>query len=329
MRRHSEPSHHHAASEVLEVPLPQPFAGLVPYVEYGDTRGELGHRHVAGGQSLPAGFADFYNSIGSNPTQIALTVFGDADVLRGRASGGDDTISVFASVEVLVGDARLMLDAARGGDDSLAASGSLAAIFGDAEVMRDHAQGGDDVMRGGSGSGARSSAVNTLYGDAYAMSGWSLGGDDLIRGGGSYPGSRNTIYGDAHSLSGHAQAGNDTLTGGNYAKNDLWGDAAEIEGTCVVTGHDVFVVTPSSGTNTIHDFEPGRDVIDLTAFASGSSNIPAIHGLDDLLRYLEVTEAGSTFFFGRFGTEGPGPVIESGFTVLGDQALTACDFLFA
>lgn len=322
MQHHVAPSRHHGPGQDVQVELPQPFPGLVPYVEYGDTPGALGHHGVAGDQSLQIPIVDFQTATGLDPGTVALTVFGDADVLRGRASGGDDTISVFASVEILVGDARLMRDAARGGGDSLTAGGARAAVFGDAELMQDHARGGDDVIRGSSGSGSRSSADNALYGDAYAMSGRTVGGDDVIRGGGGYPGSDNTIYGDAHTLSGHAHAGNDTLTGGNSARNDLWGDAAEIEGGHVVTGCDVFVVTPSSGTSTIHDFEPGKDLIDLTAFDE-------IHGLGDLLPYLSVTAAGSTVFFGRVGTEGQGPVIENGFTVLGQQELAERDFLFA
>ena len=248
------------------------------------------------------------------------TVFGDADVLRGHAAGGDDRFSGLANTVVAVGDARLMLGHSRGGDDVFRVIAFTHAAFGDAEILTAHAKDGNDDLVGASGMGARSGAINHLYGDAYAMSGWTQGGDDRVAGGGVYPGSVNHLYGDAYHMSGHARAGNDTLITGRFARNEMWGDAAMIEGRHVETGCDTFVITYLSGQNTIHDFEHGKDVIDLRDYASHG-----IHEFSDLAQYQTGT---SSYTFHQSGGISS-PLVVNSLTVLGDQALSASDFLFA
>jgi hypothetical protein len=323
---HHRAAHAHDAIEAaLEtVTLPASGPDRTPYVEYGDTSGALGHCDSGGDQVLPSGLVEFYRAQGTNPTRIDLTMFGDADLLRGHAAGGNDTLQDFAFSVVAVGDARVMQGQARGGDDTIHPNGTFLALFGDALVMAEQAAGGDDVMRGGTGITARPFVANDMYGDAYAMLGRSQGGDDVITGGGAYPGAQNRLYGDAYSLAGHARAGDDTLIGGQSAHNDMWGDAAVIEGHCVITGHDVFVITPTSGINIIHDFEPGRDRIDLTAFAA-----QGIHGPGDLEPYRTADAEGSRVLFSSTPGGPGGPPVEISLTVLGDQDLAACDFLFA
>jgi hypothetical protein len=181
---------------------------------------------------------------------------------------------------------------------------------------------GQDHLTGG-GATSRPFAAKETHGDAYAMIGSAKGRDDQVTGGGIDPSASNCLHGDAHVMSGQAQAGNDTLLGGTYAENEMWGDAAVIEGDCVTTGCDVFVITPESGTNRIHDFEQGKDLIDLTAFKE-------IRGFDELLGFLALgSEPGTTFYFGSTGGDGPNPLIENSVTVLAPVGLTPCDVLFA
>ncbi|MFC7476772.1 hypothetical protein ACFQS7_20565 [Dankookia sp. GCM10030260] len=300
------------------MPWPEPSPGQLSYTEYGDTDGALGGRTVAAGQTLPVGFGDFLQQNQTGPASVHLRVFGDADVLQGRAAGGDDLIGGNGGTTLLFGDARLMQGGSRGGDDILRAGGNFNFVFGDAGSMTGASRGGDDDILGSNGLGSRIGAANDLFGDAYDLSGHARGGDDRVAGGGAFPGTVNRLYGDGHSLSGHAAGGDDLLLGGRNAINDFWGDAAVIKGPAVTTGADTFVIRPDSLANTIHDFEPGKDLIDLRAYAAAG-----IHGFADLAPLIQVTEAGSVVVFGSAAPAG------NTLSVLGDTALGAGDFLFA
>jgi hypothetical protein len=102
----------------------------------------------------------------------------------------------------------------------------------------------------------------------------SKGGNDHLRveGESSY---RQYLVGDAYEMRGHARGGNDRLETGP-GNDDLWGDAV-VKDAKVITGSDTFVFGPNTGNDTIHDFESGKDRIDLTSFAS-----LGIHSLQDL-----------------------------------------------
>lgn len=302
--------------------LPQSSPYTVPWTQFGDTSGALVGGEVGGDQSLPTGLSEFINENSISPSSIYLTLSGDAQLLLGAAVGGNDSLSGFAGKVVAVGDAWAMLGGSQGGADVLSLNGSFVVLAGDALVMIGATAGGDDVVTGGGNIGGRATAINDLFGDAYAMFGPGQGGDDRVTGGGTYPGSTNRLYGDAHTLTAGARGGDDTLVGGRGAENEMWGDAAVI-GHGVETGRDVFVITPRTGTNLIHDFEPGRDVIDLTAFAE-----QGIHSLADLQPLLQVTEQGSRVEFSR--SPGPlPPIVVNDFIVQGQYALTEGDFLFA
>ncbi|MCB4822230.1 calcium-binding protein [Roseicella aerolata] len=308
----------HEASTLVEAP-----PDSIPYTEHGDGPGVLGGQQTAGNQSLPRGLSDVIRDRGISPGDIFLTLLGDADVLWDRAAGGHDSLSGPGGTSVLIGDAQLMLDFATGGRDVLRASGNFITAFGDAEIMADDTRGGNDDLLGGAGLSARGAAVNELYGDAWLMTGRATGGNDLVTGGGSYPGSTNSLYGDAGILAGEARGGNDTLVSGTNADNDMWGDAAIIAGEGVTTGRDVFVISPFSQANRIHDFEQGQDRIDLTGYAS-----QGIRGFADLQPKIQVTESGSFILFSRTESGPPSPVVENTLTVLDLSTLTAADFLF-
>ncbi len=306
----------------IQVDLPILWSGFYPYTEYGDTSGTLEHHDRGGDQMLPEGFSAYLSANQLVPPQVYLSVFGDADVIRQHAIGGDDTMAASQVGTILmVGDARLMLDHAVGGDDVFRPYSNYVVAYGDAEIMSDHAFGGNDSLFGSAGIGARLAATNHLYGDAYAMSDQAKGGDDMVFGGGSYPGNINLLYGDAYIMSGHAKGGDDTLVAGrNASRNEMWGDAAAIEGSHVETGRDVFVPGKGTGMTIIHDFEPGKDVIDVRSY--GFSNF------FELSERISVTETGSYIFFSwQFSEPGSPDSLENSITVLGDFALTPSDFL--
>lgn len=317
----------------ITVPLPEPRPGQPTYTEYGETDGVLGGTARAPDKVLPVGYAGFLRENGLSPTDVYATLFGDADVLVGRAVGGNDQFSITAATAVLHGDARLLLGAAQGGDDRIGnpIGGTGLPIFaiqltafGDAQVMAGRSRGGDDAIFGTSGTGGPVIGSNDLYGDAFALAGLAQGGDDTLTGGGSYPGSSNRLYGDGYQLSGLARGGDDVLVSGQYAANDFWGDAAVILGEGVTTGRDTFVISRLSGRNTIHDFEQGRDVIDLTSYAA-----QGIRSFEDLAARIELTDSGSYVFFSSTGGEAGVPRVDNSLTVLDVFALTADDFLFA
>jgi Ca2+-binding RTX toxin-like protein len=88
--------------------------------------------------------------------------------------------------------------------------------------------------------------------------------------GGPFPGPAMTMYGDGASLLDHATGGNNTLISG--AANDImWGDAATVSPTAT-TGPNLFVFSPPNGNDSIMDFKPGLDHIELKAYGFTSFN---------------------------------------------------------
>jgi hypothetical protein len=212
------------------------------------------------------------------------TVIGDAEVLEDRATGGADTIEGvnFTNTSVLIGDARKMTDHARGGDDVIAGNtGFSNTIYGDAAEMSDHARGGNDILAASVSRAIRVPADSEVFGDARILSGHAKGGDDVITGARGFEGSTARLYGDGYELSGHAKGGNDRLISGT-GDDEMWGDAFLV-GDKAKTGADIFVFGPANGRDIIHDFEQGKDRIDLTAFANS--------GIDDFGDVLARTVA--------------------------------------
>jgi hypothetical protein len=226
---------------------------------------------------------------------------------------------------VLGGDAEHMEGRSRGGDDRLGFSGPKGWLYGDAITMGGHAVGGDDHLVASAGSGtARRASTSTLYGDAADMWGHARGGDDVLIGPvGGYHGDSADLYGDAWRMSGHACGGDDRLVSSSTKNERMWGDASVIEGPHVRTGADVFVFGWHTGKDSIHDFERGKDLVDLTALAA-----QGIHGFEDVAPLLSETGEGSLILFRREETAFYG-VLEDSITFFGVRGLGACDFLFA
>jgi hypothetical protein len=214
-------------------------------------------------------------------------IIGDAgESMSGNARGGNDIITadpaarfgqvLGTGINVLIGDARTMFGNARGGDDIITAVGlggilDVLAVYGDAGVMSGCARGGDDIVVSG-GSGRVHPSF--IYGDAGLMEEQARGGNDDLRIDGNSS-SRQNVIGDAYEMRGHARAGNDRIETGS-GDDQLWGDAV-LKDETVITGRDTFVFGPASGHDVVHDFERGKDKIDLTAFAA-----LGIHSFDDV-----------------------------------------------
>ena len=129
---------------------------------------------------------------------------------------------------------------------------------------------GNDALTGGA------YASNTLYGDMYCLRDGGRMGDDTLIGGAH---GTNTMYGDAYTTIDEmiglpytlvqpalVMWGNDRLVSGTNANDEMWGDA--YSGRTGAGGLDTFVFAANNGQDTIHDFEVGRDKIDLTALGT-------------------------------------------------------------
>lgn len=273
-------------------------------LDIGTTAGGTSH----GGQDLIGGARN-----------AEVFAYGDAYTLSGSAAGGNDVLRgsnavgpAGSAANTLHGDAFQMVGSAvRGGDDKLFGGNGDAVnfLYGDAYQIAGDAGGalvacGNDTLKGGEG------ADNTLYGDAANM-GVAAGGNDRLTGG-SY-GATNVLYGDGYFVQ-DGTCGNDTLVGGKDANDAMWGDALLLSGA--TGGADIFRFVGDGafniGADTIWDFEPGKDRIDLKAFAG-----LGIHGIADLTILLSGGD--SVIDFGGGNT----------ITVKDAAALSAADFLFA
>jgi Ca2+-binding RTX toxin-like protein len=312
---------HHLTEADFTFELPPPSPPSLTYVEYGDTSGTLEGSQRGGDQTLPVGQPTTPGPLNT------VRLFGDADALRDDAVGGNDRLdntNLQLNGELfLTGDARAISDFARGGDDVLIAVGNPHnTLYGDATEMSGHAEGGSDDLTGGT-VGARIATSNSLHGDAFSMSDDTRGGDDRVTGASGRRSSENLLYGDANTMLGNARGGDDIIFGGAGSIDAMWGDAAMIEGEGVLTGRDTFVIGPGNGADRIHDFEPGKDRIDLTGYAS-----MGVHGFADLGPLTSITPEGSFILFRTFMELQEGTVTDS-LLVLGERELTEADFLFA
>jgi hypothetical protein len=282
------------------------------FLAYGDTPGTLSDRDRGGDQTVAAPTP--------SPTMPSVVGFvrlvGDAEILADRAQGGDDTIQTLGVTNVLVGDAQFMKDRAQGGDDALGGGGLNNTLYGDAVEMSGRTRGGDDVLDAPPPIGTRSASTSDLFGDAHTLSDRAEGGDDTLSGAIGFAGSTARLFGDSYELLDRAQGGDDQLVSRGSAPDEMWGDSSSV-GPHATTGCDIFVFAPGNGRDLIHDFEQGKDRIDLTAFAGA--------GIDDFgalaPRILE--QADGSLVILDVGSSGGNSVV-----VAGAFGLGADDFLF-
>ncbi|WP_046866989.1 M10 family metallopeptidase C-terminal domain-containing protein [Microvirga massiliensis] len=248
-----------------------------------------------------------------------LTGNGAANVIRGGY--GDDTIDGQGGQDQLYGDRgddTIILRGAEGGTAyggrgqdtiTLMSDGSIA--YGDdgRDVLR--AIGSNNQLYGGTGSDSVTieGDNNSAYGDD--------GGDVMNIGAGNYNGNlldggagdddlRVFGGGDGNVLKGGA--GSDVIMGGAGA--DIINGGADDDLMSGGEGADIFIYEPGGGTDTITDFVPGVDKIDLSA-------ISGKYKLSD----LSITQVGAHTVI----TLGSGLVLQN--VDMGN--LTGGDFVFA
>ena len=296
---------------------------------FGDTSGVLGGRDHAENQVLTLGISEGFG-----------TLIGDASLIRGRASGGNDTLTsgtlgpnvvigdaititdrgrggddhVLAMSHggcIALGDALMLNERARGGNDSVEASANSDVIaYGDAETMSGSAKGGNDMVTG------RSSFGNVqVYGDAQTLSGSAAGGNDTLIVGIAFPGQGTQMYGDGAELLDRSKGGNDVLISAQSVNDRMWGDAAVVAPTAK-TGADTFIFGPFNGRDTILDFQSGKDHIQLRDFGFTS--------FDDVASHLQSTSDGAVIAFDTmsFG-------VQDSILVVGVAQLGASDFILS
>lgn len=182
----------------------------------------------------------------------------------GTWQGGDDTIAATETSFESVGPSFY------GGDDTLTGADNayFQQIHGDALWMQDQAVGGDDRLQAGSDVYLHQG----LWGDAEQMTGSARGGDDVLVGMATERTSDSVregtwLVGDAGMMWDSTVCGNDTLISG--AGTDWMHGDAQSRTAGVTTGRDRFVFGPGNGNDVIGDFEPGKDLIDLSALDLG------------------------------------------------------------
>lgn len=192
---------------------------------------------------------------------------GDAVTLSGYAQGGHNTVTADSGrgMANAYGDAFTMTDHAVGGHNTVSGSSILpygASLFGDAETLSGYAQGGHNTVT--------AEGTSVMYGDAYELTDHASGGGNLLVGpsnpaGLFGPPVANLMYGDGYELLGYASGGGNTLVSGENSNDIMWGDAAVVS-HFAQTRANTFVFAPSNGHDTIMDFRPGEDHIDLKGF---------------------------------------------------------------
>ena len=293
-------------------PLPEPLYlyGDVSLI-IGTARGGNDTISVDGGTGVAFAVGDSGQILGNarggqdrilGQVGIQNNLYGDAFTLGDGARGGNDRLTGARGSEttnLIVGDGPNLFGTAQGGDDTLVggAGRSANSLYGDALIMDDSAVGGNDVIMGGR------CATNVLRGDAEAMFGSAAGGDDTITAGTR---GESILYGDADALFGDARGGDDVLIS-RRSNDDMWGDGVLHDNA--TGGADIFVFAADNGRDVIHDFERGKDRIDLSALDLG--------GIDDLVIRDDGTDS-------RILLADDDRII-----VLGATNLDASDFIFA
>lgn len=249
-----------------------------------------------------------YATAGATDPLVAL-IQAEAIIFNGH--DGDDTFTSFDQDDTLKG---------REGDDTLSAAGGDDTLKGGAGKDTLNAGQGDDAVNGGDDG----DTINGGKGNDDIKGG--KGNDDISGGGGadiiSGGNGADVIDGNGGGDEILAGQGADIVNGGkgnDVLKGGKGGDTIDGgEGNDMLTGgngSDTFVFTGIVGTDTILDFNAGKDVIDLSAL-SGEAN-----SFNQVLSAL--TEDGNTLVY-DFGNDGDTVLILTGVAM---DDLSASDFI--
>ncbi|UWQ35138.1 hypothetical protein K3555_21485 (plasmid) [Leisingera sp. M527] len=229
-----------------------------------DLRFSFPQRQEAG-ETLPGG--SFYGGSGAD----RLDGTGGDDLLSGE--GGNDRLDGARGNDSLEGGSGA--DSLKGGsgDDLLDGGTGNDRLYGGGGSDRLKGSSGNDLLKGGSGD-------DRLYGGSGADSLKGGGGSDTLSGGGGKDqlkgqGGHDDLKGGGGNDSLKGGAGRDTLDGGK-GRDQLSGQGGDdrLEGgkghdlLSGGGGEDVFVFARGHGRDTISDFRPGRDLIDLEGAAA-------------------------------------------------------------
>lgn len=240
---------------------------------------------------------DTLSGLGGNDS---LSGLGGADTLTG--GNGDDTISGGTGADSLSGG---------NGNDSLLGEAGNDTLSGGAGLDTLIGGNGDDVLTGGAGAdtltggGGNDTADYSADGAGVTV---NLASGTATDGGGATDtlnGIEN-VTGSAFADSLTGDAGANVISGGNGA--DTITGAGGNDTLTGGAGNDLFVITDTSGSDTITDFTPGSstdDVIDLTGVAAinnfgqlqaaatddGNGNVVIDLGNGETLTLSGITEA--------------------------------------
>jgi Ca2+-binding RTX toxin-like protein len=160
---------------------------------------------------------------------------------------------------------------------------------------------GNDTISGGDGG-------DYLFGDTDWAVGFGQNSNDILNGGAD----DDLIVGDAPNLYGDTVGGNDIVVGGT-GNDDLWGDGSLFEEA--QGGADSFVFEPDSGLDTIHDFEVGKDKLDISGYSIAETEFLT----------LDIQEIDGNTIIDLDGTA----LDSNEITLLGVVGVSADDFVFA
>lgn len=174
----------------------------------------------------------------------------DYSLIRADTADADgvivDLVTPASNTGAAAGDSYVSIENLRGTGvaDTMSGDGSANRLegLGGNDTLRGRA--GDDNLQGGSGN-------DTLYGDDGADTLLGDDGDDIIYGGAG----NDTLLGGAGNDQLYAESGDDYLDGG--AGNDLLNGGID---------NDTYIVTRSSEADTIYNYDPSGDDVDVLGF---------------------------------------------------------------
>ncbi|MEV5032350.1 cadherin domain-containing protein [Sphingobium sp. LMC3-1-1.1] len=175
-------------------------------------------------------------------------------------SGVADTMGVTADLVTPASNTGAAAGDSYSSVENLRGTGIADTLSGDGSVNRIEGLGGNDILRGRSGDDnlQGGSGNDTLYGDDGADTLLGDDGDDIIYGGTG----NDTLLGGAGNDQLYAESGDDYLDGG--AGNDLLNGGVD---------NDTYIVTRSSEADTIYNYDPSGDDVDVLGFQDTAGSI--------------------------------------------------------
>ena len=206
------------------------------------------------------------------------TGYGDADSDDGNdlvhGEGGNDTIYGGGGEDSLHGGADDDLVSGEAGNDELFGGAGNDTVSGGLGDDKAYLGEGDDTFENHWWDNPENNGSDEIYGEGGADTIKGGGGDDTVDGGSG----EDVLYGQSGDDFVSGGTGDDALDGGTGG-DKLVGGAGEDtikggEGDDHMWGGewtgddetDTFVFSPGSGQDMVHDFETGKDIIDLSAY---------------------------------------------------------------